>query len=106
MELVNMWVLKNTRTNIKRGSLNRGIHLGTVFAFGLNPEPMMPENTDIEILNEFFESPEIDETYLEHMMHKRNTASDKAQLLTPSDVTWRHVARFFANLARGNRRFG
>ena len=66
----------------------------------------MPENEDMKILNEFFGSPENVEAYLEHMMHKRNTASDKAQLLTPSDVTWRHVARFLANLARGNRRFG
>ena len=67
---------------------------------------MKPENEDKKILNEFFGSPENFETYLEHMMHKRNTASDKAQLLTPSDVTWRHVARFLANLARRNRRFG
>ena len=62
------------------------------------------QKTRISFLSKI--SPEIDETYLEHMMHKRNTASDKAQLLTPSDVTWRHVARFLANLARGNRRFG
>ena len=67
---------------------------------------MKPETEDMRILNEFFGSPENVETYLEHMMHKRNTASDKAQLLTPNDVTWRHVARFLANLARGNRRFG
>ena len=43
---------------------------------------MMPENEDMKILSEFFGSPENVETYLEHMMHKRDAARDKAQLLT------------------------
>ena len=49
----------------------------------------MPENDDMKILSVFFGSPENVATYLEHMMHKRNAASDRAQLL-----------------AWGNRRFG
>ena len=67
---------------------------------------MMPEIEDMKIVSEFYGSPENDETYLEHMMHKRNVASDKAQLLASRDVTWRDVAQFLASLARGNRRIG
>ena len=102
-----MWVLwVNIRYNRLSGSFNQGTNSGTVFALGLNPEPMMPENEDMKILSEFFGSPENVETYLEHMMHKRNAASDNAQLLASTDVTWRDVAQFMANLARGNRRIG
>ena len=55
-----------------------------------NQGPMMPENEeDMKILSDFFGSPENAATYLEHMMHKRNAATDRAELL-----------------AWGNRRFG
>ena len=66
---------------------------------------MMQENEDMKILSEFFDSPENVETYLEHMINKRNAANDKDQLLV-ADITWRHVAQFLATLARGSRRFG
>ena len=96
----------NKRYNRLSGSFNQGTCSGTVFALGLKEEPMMQENEDMKILSEFFGSPENVATYLEHMMHKRNAVSDKAQLLASTDVTWRDVAQFMANLARGNRRIG
>ena len=42
---------------------------------------MMSENEDMQILSDFFGSPEDVQTYLDHMMHKRNAGSNKAQIL-------------------------
>ena len=69
--------------------LNQGIILVTVFAMGLNQGPMIPETEDMKIPSDFFGSPENAATYLDNMMHKRNAATDRAELL-----------------AWGNRRFG
>ena len=51
-------------------------------ALGIN-QFTIPDHDDMEILYDFFGSPDIIEKYLDHdhSMHKRKSARDRAQLL-------------------------